>query len=193
MFILEPYNTVYFIFIGTVFALMGILIWRLGKKDMETRERVILIVASATAVLLLFYKFTYFLDAEFIRDYPKYWGEYTIFNELPINPCNLVILFLPFAIWKKNDYLMSYSIFMGTVGMSLAILAPQQGYAGYNFYQYHYFFQFYIQFGFFVFCHSVQCRCFCFFFFSAFILSSSVEELSIFGKTVFKGVFICLK
>ena len=26
---------------------------------------------------------------------------------------------------------------MGTVGMSLAILAPQQGYAGYNFYQYH--------------------------------------------------------
>lgn len=137
MFILEPFNAVYCVFVGTVFAAMAVFTCLLRKKGPQTRRKVMVIFTSVIALLLLAYKFTYRLDAEFMRDYHLYWGEYTIFNELPFNPCNIVLLLLPAALWKKNDYLLSYCVFMGLIATALAVTMPQQGYAGYSFYKLH--------------------------------------------------------
>lgn len=136
-FVIEPFNAVYIVFVGTVMALMAVLTGIIRKKDTETRRKIMVIFTSAVAVLLLFYKFSYRLDTEFINDYPHYWGEYTVFNELPFNPCNIVLLLFPAALWKKNDYLLSYCVYMGIISTLLAICMPQQGYAGYSIFQWH--------------------------------------------------------
>ena len=135
--VIEPFNPVYCIFVGAVLVFVAVLTCIVRKKDPATRRKIMVIFTSAVAVLLLFYKFSYRLDAEFIRDYPKYWGEYTVFNELPFNPCNIVLLLLPVALWKKSDYLLSYCIYMGIISTLLAICMPQQGYAGYSIFRWH--------------------------------------------------------
>ena len=137
MLIIKPFNLVYFIFVGTVFISVAVLVHFLNKMSLEKRRKIFTIVTGVVAALLLFYKFSYRLDPEFIRDYPKYWGEYTIFNELPINPCNIVILMLPFAVYYQNAYLLSFCFFMGSISTTLAITMPQQGYAGYSITKWH--------------------------------------------------------
>ncbi|MBQ0141617.1 MAG: YwaF family protein [Prevotellaceae bacterium] len=136
-FVIEPFNLVYFVFIGVVFVAAAVFFRAVKKKPKEERWKIMVMFTSCVAALLLFYKFSFRLDAEFIEDYPKYWGEYTILNELPINPCNLVILLMPLALYKKNDWLLSYCVFMGLISTSVAILAPQQGYAGYSILKWH--------------------------------------------------------
>lgn len=135
--IIEPFNAVYFLFIGTVFLLVSIMTACISKKDFEGRKKAMTFFTSAVALLLLFYKFSYRLDSEFIHDYPNYWGEYTIFNELPFNPCNTVLLLFPIALWKKNSWLLSYCFYMGITSTLIAICMPQQGYAGYSIFKWH--------------------------------------------------------
>lgn len=135
--IIEPFNAVYFIFIGTVFLLVSLMTVFISKKDFEGRRKTMTFFTFAVAILLLFYKFSYRLDPEFIHDYPNYWGEYTVFNELPFNPCNTVLLLFPIAIFKKNKWLLSYCFYMGIISTLLAICMPQQGYAGYSIFRWH--------------------------------------------------------
>ena len=136
--IVEPFNAVYLIFVGAVFALITVFTYFLCKKPPKVRKKAMIIFTSAVAVLLLAYKFTYRLDPEFIVDYPKYYpGEYTVWSELPLNPCNIVLLLFPVALWKENRYLLSFCVFMGIIGTSLALFMPQAGYAGYDVFRLH--------------------------------------------------------
>lgn len=135
--IIQPFNSVFYIFIGTVFILTMILTYFLSKKDGETRRKIMIVVTVIIAIFLLFYKSSYRLDQEFINDYSKYWGEYTILNELPINPCNIVLLLLPIGLWKKSDYCLSYCVYMGLIATLIAVCVPQQGYAGYYVFKWH--------------------------------------------------------
>ena len=72
--IIQPFNSVFCIFIGTVFILTMILTYFLSKKDGETRRKIMIVVTVIIAIFLLFYKSSYRLDQEFINDYSKYWG-----------------------------------------------------------------------------------------------------------------------
>ena len=53
-FVIEPFNAVYCVFVGTVMALMAVLTGIIRKKDAETRKKIMVIFTSAVAVLLLF-------------------------------------------------------------------------------------------------------------------------------------------
>lgn len=130
--VIEPFNTVYFCFFGTVAALLVFCTLFLLRKPLSVRRRVMVIFTSVLAGLLVLYKLLLPLDGEFMRDYADYWGPYTLLNELPFNPCNLVLLLFPIALYRKNDWLLSFCCFMGLISTTLAAAMPQQGYAGYS-------------------------------------------------------------
>ena len=134
---MEPFSLTYNIFMIIHIVLVFVVIAVLRTKRKETARKVVLLIYFVLLAVLIIYKLLYPLDKEFMQDYATYWGPYTIFNELPLNPCNIVLLLIPFAILYNNRDLLSFCYYMGFLSPTLALVLPQIGYHGYSLFTLH--------------------------------------------------------
>lgn len=81
-----------------------------------------------TLVWFCVYKYAISLDTGYYEMCG--YGEFTWLNELPLYPCNVVILLLPLAVATMNGALLSFVSFTAVFGPLSALLMPGTGLSG---------------------------------------------------------------
>ena len=59
-------------------------------------------------------------------------GGFNWWGELPLHLCNINMLIIPIAVWRKSRPLMSFSFFLAPLGALMALLMPSAGFSGYS-------------------------------------------------------------
>jgi len=97
------------IFLGIYFAI--------SKKDENTKQRALLLICISNAVLYVIYKIVQAIEGGYTFD---------IFTNLPLHFCNLNLILLPLAIYKKSKTLMAYQVYFGVplAGLALITIYP---------------------------------------------------------------------
>lgn len=130
--IVRPFNWVFFLLIAVHLAATFLLIKKYRETDEETKRKFVARLYVITFVIFVLYKALLPLDQEYMLIYPENWGEFTYWNELPFNLCNVTLLFLPVAMWTKNRAITTFCFFGATFGPLLSLLMPLTGFAGYS-------------------------------------------------------------
>lgn len=71
-------------------------------------------------------------DKEYIDICYKEYGRINWYNELPLFPCNVIVLMNPIAVLTRNRYLLAFSFFFSLVSPIPAIMAPCKGFEKYS-------------------------------------------------------------
>ena len=129
--ILRPFNPVYLCTFAFFIALLVVSSLLLRDKSEKTRRVVLCIACIVTAIGFFFYKFFLSKDADFAVDNAA-MGGFNWWGELPLHLCNINMLIIPIAVWRKSRPLMSFSFFLAPLGALMALLMPSAGFSGYS-------------------------------------------------------------
>ncbi len=130
--IVNPFNWVYFAMIAGHLLATFLLIKKYKNCEEDVRRKFVARLYVITFIVFVLYKALLPLDKGYMAIYPENWGEFTYWNELPFNLCNVTLLFLPVAMWTKNRTITTFCFFGGTFGPLLSLLMPLTGFAGYS-------------------------------------------------------------
>ena len=129
-YIIKPFNIVYLVSVGIyslfLYAIIKLLI---GLDDSKKALSVVLFCLLALVVFYL-YKKAISVDEEYYRMYG--FDKFNWLNELPLNVCNIVLIFAPLGIMLNNQYLMGISFFASVILSPMAILMPCIGFDKYS-------------------------------------------------------------
>ena len=129
--IITPFNTIFnlvFAFFILLLVVASLLVR--GKSD-QTKQRVIVGACVVTLIGFFFYKYFLSLDAEF-NVLTEITGGFNWWGELPIQLCNINMLLIPLAVWRKSRPLQSFCFFLGPLGALMALVMPGNGFDGYS-------------------------------------------------------------
>ena len=129
--ILRPFNPVYLCTFAFFIALLVISSILLKNKPEKTRRIVLCTACIITAIGFFVYKYFLSIDLEYDQVAYASMGGFNWWGELPLHMCNVNMLIIPIAVWRKNRALMSFSFYTGTLGATMALLMPSMGFAGY--------------------------------------------------------------
>ena len=129
--ILRPFNPIYLCTFAFFIALLVISSILLKNKSERTRSIVLCTACIITAVGFFVYKYYLSIDVEYDQVAYAAMGGFNWWGELPLHMCNVNMLIIPIAVWRKNRALMSFSFYTGTLGATMALLMPSMGFAGY--------------------------------------------------------------
>lgn len=129
--IMRPFNAVYFCTFGFFIALLVVSSLLLKNKPEKTRRTVLAVACIITAVGFFVYKYFLSIDVEYDQVAYASMGGFNWWGELPLHMCNINMILIPIAVWRKNRALMSFNFFTGTLGATMALLMPSMGFAGY--------------------------------------------------------------
>ena len=121
--ILRPFNPVYLCTFAFFIALLVVSSLLLRDKSEKTRRVVLCIACIVTAIGFFFYKYFLSKDADFAVDNAA-MGGFNWWGELPLHLCNINMLIIPIAVWRKSRPLMSFSFFLAPLGALMALLMP---------------------------------------------------------------------
>lgn len=129
---IKPFNGV---FIGLFLAnviLCVVLSFVLHNVSFDVGKKIVFIFGVVDIIYFIFYRIDYSRDLEYIEAQYGKNGEFNWYNELPLNPCNILLLVDPFAILIGNRYLLAFCFFFSIVSPSIAIINPIDSYSGYS-------------------------------------------------------------
>lgn len=129
--IMRPFNAVYFCTFGFFIALLVVSSLLLKNKPEKTRRTVLAVACIITAVGFFVYKYFLSIDVEYDQVAYASMGGFNWWGELPLHMCNINMILIPIAVWRKNRALMSFNFFTGTLGATMALVMPSMGFAGY--------------------------------------------------------------
>ena len=129
--ILRPFNPIYLCTFAFFIALLVISSILLKNRSERTRSIVLCTACIITAVGFFVYKYFLSIDVEYDQVAYAAMGGFNWWGELPLHMCNINMLIIPIAVWRKNRALMSFSFYTGTLGATMALLMPSMGFAGY--------------------------------------------------------------
>ncbi|MBR4426119.1 MAG: YwaF family protein [Spirochaetales bacterium] len=129
--ILRPLNGIFLCCFGLFIALLVISSLILRSKSEKTRRIVLATACLVTVVGFFVYKYFLSIDAEY-RIANAAMGGFNWWSEFPLHLCNINMIIIPIAVWRKNRPLMSFSFFLGPLGALMALLMPSAGFAGYS-------------------------------------------------------------
>ena len=129
--IMRPFNAVYFCTFGFFIALLVVSSLLLKNKPEKTRRTVLAVACIITAVGFFVYKYFLSIDVEYDQVAYASMGGFNWWGELPLHMCNINMILIPIAVWRKNRSLMSFNFFTGTLGATMALMMPSMGFAGY--------------------------------------------------------------
>ena len=129
--IMRPFNAVYFCTFGFFIALLVVSSLLLKNKPEKTRRTVLSVACIITAVGFFVYKYFLSIDVEYDQVAYASMGGFNWWGELPLHMCNINMILIPIAVWRKNRSLMSFNFFTGTLGATMALMMPSMGFAGY--------------------------------------------------------------
>ena len=122
--IIKPFNAVYWGLMAMVVGLTALLTALLKHRGEKARLLAVgLLAAAAVAVYVLANHVWYPSSPEYLAYYyPK--GDYNIWNELPLYPCNIVTMLLPVAIATNRKPLLGFCCLMGVMGGVMSMVSP---------------------------------------------------------------------
>ena len=129
--VLRPFNPVFLCSFGFFIALLVVSSLILRNKSEKTRRTVLCTACVITIISFFIYKYMLSLDADY-RVINSAMGGFNWWTELPLNLCNINMILIPIAVWKRNRALMSFSFFLGQLGALLALMMPSNGFSGYS-------------------------------------------------------------
>jgi len=129
--VLRPFNPVFLCSFGLFIVLLIVSSLILRNKSEKTRRIVLCSACVVTIVVFFIYKYMLSLDTDY-RVINAAMGGFNWWTELPLNLCNINMILIPIAVWKRNRSLMSFSFFLGQLGALMALLMPSTGFSGYS-------------------------------------------------------------
>ena len=133
LFIMEPFNTVFFICSAFFIRLLAGSSVRLKDRPEKDREKVLISVCLVTLVGFFFYKYFLSIDAEFdAARRAMGMGGFNWWNELPLQLCNVNMILIPIAVLSKRRELLSFCFFVGPLGAAMALCMPTADFNGYS-------------------------------------------------------------
>lgn len=138
-FLLHPFNAGFFFLlaVSAIPVAAGIVSFRHRGEDEKRKYAVTLYVVLL--VFFVLYKLCLPLDKEYMLVCDQYYGGFTYLNELPLNPCNITLVVMPFALIRKNRNLMALCFYESLLGALLAFILPISGFDGYPVFSIHIF------------------------------------------------------
>jgi len=129
MLVYNPFSLTFLLLVVLYAAVMVFLIAFLKKKSRSFVKKFVIIFFLAGVIYFLIYKFMLVADEEYaaFRGMPG-----SIFEELPFNPCNIVLWLMPIAILTGKKGLYSFCFFTSLIAAPTALLSPVDGFAGYS-------------------------------------------------------------
>lgn len=129
--IMRPFNWLFFSSFAFFLLLLIIASVLLKKKRAKTRETVLITACVITLIGFIVYKIFLSLDADY-SSITENMGGFNWWGELPLQLCNINMLMIPIAVWKKSRPLACFSFFLGPLGALMALIMPGNGFDGYS-------------------------------------------------------------
>lgn len=129
-YIIKPFNSVYLTTTALYAVFLFVLIQLLSGLDESKKALCVVLFCLLALVVFYLYKKAISVDEEYFRMYG--FDEFNWLNELPLNVCNIVLIFAPIGILFNNQYLMSMSFFASVILSPMAILMPCMGFEKYS-------------------------------------------------------------
>ncbi len=127
MWVLKPFNALFFGVLAAAVLLLAVVSVFLRKKSEQTRRRVLIVASLVTMIGFFVYKGFLSADREYAEIYRfNWWGE------LPLHLCNVNMILIPIAVYWNRRALMSFCFFVGVLGAAMAICMPGTGFDHYS-------------------------------------------------------------
>ena len=128
---MSPFNTL-FCCVFAAFLLLLAAVSLLVRNKSEITKKIVL-TAFCVVTFIGFFLYKLFLSRDF--DYNIITADMGGFNwwgEFPLQLCNINMILLPIAVWKKSRPLQSFAFFLGPLGALMALAMPANGFDGYS-------------------------------------------------------------
>ena len=129
--IMRPFNTLFFLVFAVFILLLIAASILLRKKSERTRELVLITACVVTMIGFILYKVSLSRDSEF-NIITAGMGGFNWWGELPLQLCNINMILIPIAVWRKSRPLACFSFFLGPLGALMALVMPGNGFDGYS-------------------------------------------------------------
>ena len=129
--IMRPFSPLFFLLFALFLLLLIVSSLLLWKKSERTRALVLACACWVTLLGFIAYKFALSVDAEF-NELTAVMGGFNWWGELPLQLCNINMLLIPIAVWKKSRPLCCFCFFLGPLGAMMALAMPGNGFDGYS-------------------------------------------------------------
>lgn len=128
---MSPFNTVFLCVSACFLCLLIVASILLHKKSERTKSLVLIISCIITQIGFILYKIFLSLDSDF-NIITASMGGFNWWGELPLQLCNINMIIIPIAVWKKNRSLACFGFFLGPLGALMALIMPGNGFDGYS-------------------------------------------------------------
>ncbi len=129
--IITPFNTVFVVTFAAFLLVLIVSSILLRKKSEKVRSGVLIAACCVTLVGFFFYKYFLSIDADF-NVITADMGGFNWWGELPLQLCNINMILIPIAVWKKSRPLLCFGFFVAPLGALMALLMPANGFGGYS-------------------------------------------------------------
>ena len=129
--IVRPFNTIFLLMLAAFLALLVIASAALRKKSERTRQTVLIAACLVTLFGYFVYKYALSLDAEY-NLITANMGGFNWWGELPLQLCNINMILIPLAVWRKSRPLLCFGFFIAPLGAMMALAMPGNGFDGYS-------------------------------------------------------------
>ena len=127
MFIIKPFNLVFFCFLAFIALTIIILTKILKNKSIGVKKLILLIIGCANIVLWIFYKIWLYQGVEVLNETGY---VFNIYKELPLHMCNVSIILFVIGLLTDKKIIYSYCFYFAPLGALLAFVTPSNGFSG---------------------------------------------------------------
>jgi len=128
--IYEAFNITFWIIAAFFGFITTILIKALRKKSEEQRKKFLIVYCLIWLVIFFVYKNCLLHDTAYL-EMVGLQGR-TIWGELPLYPCNVIMLLLPIALLTENKGVMIFCFYTSMICAPIALLIPSFGFRGFS-------------------------------------------------------------
>ena len=129
--IMSPFNTLFFCVFAAFLLLLAAVSLIVHNKSERTKKIVLTAFCVATMIGFFFYKLFLSRDSDY-NIITAEMGGFNWWGELPLQLCNINMILIPIAVWKKSRPLMCFAFFLGPLGALMALAMPANGFDGYS-------------------------------------------------------------
>ena len=129
--IVHPFNRIFTLLLIFFLLLLTLSALALRRKSEKVRQTVLIAACFVTLLGYFVYKYMLSLDHDYSL-ITAAMGGFSWWGELPLQLCNINMLLIPVAVWKKSRPLLCFCFFLGPLGALMALIMPGNGFDGYS-------------------------------------------------------------
>ena len=129
--IVHPFNRIFTLLLIFFLLLLTLSALALRRKSEKVRQTVLIAACFVTLLGYFVYKYMLSLDHDYSL-ITAAMGGFSWWGELPLQLCNINMLLIPVAVWKKSRPLLCFCFFLGPLGALMALIMPGVGFEGYS-------------------------------------------------------------